>query len=79
MGTLVAAVRMTLRPTPMDPMLTCPFCGVVTESPHETQQGCIDALQAEIARVRAVLKHVHSAEVPLPQEDADDTDPPVEN
>ena len=44
----------------------CPFCGVVTESPHETQQGCLDALHAEIARLRAVLEHVKSAEVPKP-------------
>ncbi len=33
----------------------CPFCGLVTDAPHETQQGCIDALHAEIARVREIL------------------------
>jgi hypothetical protein len=47
-------------------MVTCPFCGVVTESPHETQEGCIEALHAEIARIRDVLSHVQSAEVPSP-------------
>jgi len=47
-------------------MSVCPFCGVVTDSPHETQQGCLDALHAEIARLRAVLEHVKSAEVPKP-------------
>ena len=33
----------------------CPFCGVATDSPHDTQEGCIEALQAEIARVRGIL------------------------
>ena len=36
----------------------CPFCGVSTLVPHETQQGCIDALQDEIARVRGILNHL---------------------
>jgi hypothetical protein len=36
----------------------CPFCGVVTDVPHETQQGCIDALRAEIDRTREVLESV---------------------
>lgn len=55
-------------------MPTCPFCGVVTDTPHETQEGCIEALQAEIARVRAVLTHVTSVTVPgpAPIEDEDD-------
>jgi hypothetical protein len=35
----------------------CPFCGVVTNVPHETQEGCIAALQEEIARVRGILEH----------------------
>lgn len=51
-------------------MAICPFCGVVTETPHETQASCIDALNAEIARMRAVLDRVRSAAVPDP--------PPVE-
>jgi len=55
-------------------MPTCPFCGVVTETAHETQEGCIEALHAEIARIRGVLRHVHSAEVPGP-EDENDSDP----
>jgi hypothetical protein len=41
---------------------TCPFCGVVTDIPHETQQGCIDALHAEIARMREILDAVKQAE-----------------
>jgi len=36
----------------------CPFCGVVTDAPHETQQGCIAALRAEIDRMREVLQLV---------------------
>jgi len=53
-------------------MDTCPFCGVVTQTPHETQEGCIAALHAEIARVREVLSHVHSAQVPHPVLDEED-------
>jgi len=41
----------------------CPFCGVVSDTPHETQEGCIDALHAEIARTRQVLETVTE---PLP-------------
>jgi hypothetical protein len=36
----------------------CPFCGLSTEVPHETQRGCIDALHAEIARTRGLLDMV---------------------
>jgi hypothetical protein len=36
----------------------CPFCGTSTAVPHETQQGCIDALQVEIARMRGILDHL---------------------
>lgn len=34
----------------------CPFCGLAASLPHETQQGCIAALHAEIARVREILE-----------------------
>lgn len=50
-------------------MEACPFCGVASPAPHESQVQCIEALQAEIARVRDVLSHVHSVAVPVPQED----------
>lgn len=53
-------------------MSTCPFCGVPTKAPHENQEGCIEALQAEIARVRAVLERVYSTRVPRPSDDEDD-------
>ena len=48
-------------------MSVCPFCGVVTDSPHENQAGCLAALAAEIARLRSVLEHVHSSAVPKPE------------
>lgn len=36
----------------------CPFCGVVSETPHDSQQACIEALQSEIERTRQVLTRV---------------------
>jgi hypothetical protein len=41
----------------------CPFCGVAGDVPHETQQACIEALQAEIARTRRILENITE---PLP-------------
>ena len=60
-------------------MSTCPFCGVVTETPHVTQEGCIQALHAEIARMRDVLSHVQSVEVPQPREDSAEEEPSAGN
>ena len=37
---------------------TCPFCGVFTDVPHNTQEGCIEALHDEIVRVRRLLEQV---------------------
>jgi hypothetical protein len=37
------------------PSTTCPFCGIVSDEPHETQEACIQALQGEIARTRGIL------------------------
>jgi hypothetical protein len=37
----------------------CPFCGVGTDLPHETQEACITALHGEIARVRQVVSRLH--------------------
>ena len=36
----------------------CPFCGVVSESPHDSQEACIRALQHEIERTRQILTQV---------------------
>ncbi len=43
--------------------VVCPFCGVVSDAPHETQQACIEALHSEIARTKKVLQNVTE---PLP-------------
>jgi hypothetical protein len=52
--------------------MNCPYCGVSTDVAHETQEACIEALRAEISRVREVLTHVRSAVVPGPVERPDD-------
>jgi hypothetical protein len=50
----------------------CPFCGLVTDAPHETQQGCIDALHAEIARVREILELARpTSDTPPPSSELD--------
>ena len=36
----------------------CPFCGVVGESAHDSQEACIRALQHEIQRTRQILTQV---------------------
>jgi hypothetical protein len=46
----------------------CPFCGLATDVPHETQQGCIDALHAEIARVREILDVARPVDASIPTE-----------
>ena len=38
--------------------MTCPFCGVDTDAPHESQEACIGALNGEIQRVRALLERL---------------------
>ena len=59
-------------------MSICPFCGVVTEVPHESQEGCLSALAAEISRMRSVLEHVQSAKVPSPPPfETDEPDDPA--
>jgi len=50
-------------------MEPCPFCGVASPAPHESQAQCIEALHAEIARVRAVLSQVYSSAVPTARDD----------
>jgi hypothetical protein len=36
-------------------MIVCRFCGLASDVPHETQAACIEALQAEISRVRKIV------------------------
>ena len=52
----------------------CPFCGLGTDVPHETQEGCIAALHGEIARMRQVLDRVRSVGS-LPDSPARDREP----
>ena len=49
----------------------CPFCGILTDVPHETQQSCIVALHSEIARLRDLLESVK----PVPFTAAPEPDP----
>ncbi len=58
---------------------SCPFCGVGTDLPHETQAACIAALHAEIARMRQVVDRLNvpadiqlSGGSPNPQASAED-------
>jgi hypothetical protein len=57
--------------------MKCPYCGVSSDVAHETQEACIEALHAEIARVRDLLQHVRSVAAPGPVETGrkDETDP----
>ena len=41
----------------------CPFCGVIADVPHETQEGCIAALHTEIGRMRGLLANLKPAGV----------------
>ena len=45
------------------PVRSCPFCGVTSGAPHETQEGCIAALHAEIDRMRDILANLKPAGV----------------
>jgi hypothetical protein len=42
----------------------CPFCGLAADVNHETQEGCIAALHAEIGRMRGILASLKPAGVP---------------
>jgi hypothetical protein len=50
----------------------CPYCGVASDVPHETQEGCIEALQVEIARMRNVLDHIRPIGSPTKSPDGSD-------
>jgi hypothetical protein len=36
----------------------CPFCGIMSDAPHTSHEGCIAALQDEISRTKQVLEQV---------------------
>jgi coproporphyrinogen III oxidase-like Fe-S oxidoreductase len=42
----------------------CPFCGLLGETAHETQEACIEALHSEIARLRDILDQTRSTAWP---------------
>jgi hypothetical protein len=54
--------------------MNCPFCGVGTDAPHESQMACIDALNVEIRRMRALLQHLRP---PIDSSSAKKTDAPA--
>ena len=45
-------------------LLSCPFCGVASDVPHETQERCIAALHAEITRLRGIVDKVNKSAAP---------------
>jgi hypothetical protein len=60
----------------------CPFCGVVSESPHDSQEACIEALQSEIKHTRHALAQIGDSAQRTPsaktedewEDDTSDTD-----
>ena len=52
--------------------MNCPFCGVATDVPHESQEGCIEALNAEIARMRTLIDLSRPADERRPARDRED-------
>ena len=57
------------------PNMECPFCGIVTGEPHQSEEACIAALHSEIDRVRVVVDCLRSAVVPGPAEPVDEPEP----
>ena len=53
----------------------CPFCGVVAGVPHETQEGCIAALNTEIAQMRGLLANLKPAGTAAAVDEPEDTQP----
>jgi hypothetical protein len=52
--------------------IVCPFCGVVTDVRHDTQEACIDALQSEIDLTRRLLERTtETSAAPSFEEDED--------
>ena len=55
-------------------LMVCPFCGVASEVAHRSQEACIEALQSEIERTRAILTHVADSIVIHPRSSEPDED-----
>jgi hypothetical protein len=57
--------------------MNCPFCGVETDAPHESQQACICALTVEVQRMRTLVQQLKSpAEPSTPAKPEDPVPPP---
>ena len=53
----------------------CPFCGVAAGAPHVTQEGCIAALNTEIAQMRGLLASLKPAGAAMAEDEQDETQP----
>lgn len=53
----------------------CPFCGVAAGAPHVTQEGCIAALNTEIAQMRGLLASLKPAGAAIAEDEQDETQP----
>jgi hypothetical protein len=56
------------------PFALCPFCGIASDAPHDTQEACLDALRAEISRTQSLLTRstpVSGTPFPVPRTGAD--------
>jgi hypothetical protein len=54
----------------------CPFCGVLIDLPHETQEACIAALHIEIARMREMVERTRINASPPHEPDRAEEPPP---
>jgi hypothetical protein len=64
-----------VRPKAPHPIGGCPFCGVASPVPHESQEGCIAALHEEIGRMRGILANLRPTGVPEHLTDSDERQP----
>jgi hypothetical protein len=55
--------------------MNCPFCGVETDAPHESQEACICALTVEVERMRTLVQQLKSPAEPSPATKAQDSVP----
>ena len=62
-------------PKAHSPLPPCPFCGVTNNVPHETQEGCIAALNTEIGRMRGLLANLKPAGVRCMADEPEDHQP----
>ena len=68
--------KIAMSALPKVPTLTpCPFCGVLAGVPHETQEGCIAALNTEITQMRGLLATLKPAAVARTADDQNDALP----